>query len=43
MKASDRFTDRVENYHLYRPSYAEEFLKDLEQFKQADVDNKVLR
>lgn len=41
MKASERFTDRVENYHLYRPSYAVAFLKDLERLKKSDVDNKV--
>ncbi|WPP52884.1 class I SAM-dependent methyltransferase [Catalinimonas niigatensis] len=29
MKSTERFTNRVANYHLYRPSYAEAFLHDL--------------
>ena len=31
MKSTERFTSRVENYHLYRPSYAQAFLDELKQ------------
>ncbi|MDF9799649.1 ubiquinone/menaquinone biosynthesis C-methylase UbiE [Catalinimonas alkaloidigena] len=41
MKADERFTNRVENYHLYRPTYADKLLKDLENLKNPSGVNRI--
>ncbi len=41
MKPTERFTNRVENYHRYRPTYSEEFLSDIQQTGAIPAKSKI--